>query len=469
MVRPDARPGSVGGRMSPLELRAGLSLASLFALRMLGLFLILPVFSVHAPQLAGGGNPALVGVALGIYGLSQAILQIPYGMASDRYGRKRVIVIGLLLFALGSFVAAWASDIHMVILGRAMQGAGAISAPVTAFAADLTRDEHRAKAMAMIGASIGVTFAVSLVLAPGLYQSIGMDGIFNLAGALSLAAIGMTLFVVPAETRGAGDPVPRARSGALRETLRNADQLRLNFGIFSLHVVQMAIFVVIPTAFVRYGGLPVAEHWKIYLPVVIGSFVLMAPPLIHAERRGRLQFLFLSAIVLLLAVELGLAVCYTNFHMSVALLLAFFVAFNVLEATLPSLVSRSAPPDSRGTALGVYNTTQSLGLFVGGAVGGWLGGRFGDSAVFVFGIAIVALWLGTAWRMRFPGESAERTFPVRAGADPAALRGELLRIRGVRDAVIAPQQGVVRLTVYPDSFDADTAKKLIEGKGQWLR
>jgi len=462
MVRPDTRPGSVGGRMSPLELRAGLSLASLFALRMLGLFLILPVFSVHAPQLAGGGNPALVGVALGIYGLSQAILQIPYGMASDRYGRKRVIVIGLLLFALGSFVAAWASDIHMVILGRAMQGAGAISAPVTAFAADLTRDEHRAKAMAMIGASIGVTFAVSLVLAPGLYQSIGMDGIFNLAGALSLAAIGMTLFVVPAETRGAGDPVPRARSGALRETLRNTDQLRLNFGIFSLHVVQMAIFVVIPTAFVRYGGLPVTEHWKIYLPVVIGSFVLMAPPLIHAERRGRLQFLFLSAIVLLLAVELGLAVCYTNFHMSVALLLAFFVAFNILEATLPSLVSRIAPPASRGTALGVYNTTQALGLFVGGAVGGWLAGRFGDSAVFVFGIAIVALWLGTAWRMRIPGESAERVFPVRAGTDPVALRERLLRLRGVRDAVIAPQQGVVRLTVYPDSFDADTARKLIE-------
>ena len=341
MVRPDTRPGSVGGRMSPLELRAGLSLASLFALRMLGLFLILPVFSVHAPQLAGGGNPALVGVALGIYGLSQAILQIPYGMASDRYGRKRVIVIGLLLFAAGSFVAAWASDIHMVILGRAMQGAGAISAPVTAFAADLTRDEHRAKAMAMIGASIGVTFAVSLVLAPGLYESIGMDGIFNLAGALSLAAIGMTLFVVPAETRGAGDPVPRARSGALRETLRDADQLRLNFGIFSLHVVQMAIFVVLPAAFVRFGGLAVAEHWKIYLPVVIGSFVLMAPPLIQAERRGRLRVLFLSAIVLLLAVELGFAVCYTNFGMAVVLLLAFFVAFNILEATLPSLVSRT--------------------------------------------------------------------------------------------------------------------------------
>src|SRR5258706_4092434 len=292
-----------------------------------------------------------------------------------------------------------------------------------------------------------------------------MDGIFNLTGVLSLAAIGMTLFAVPAEARGAGGPVLGAASGALRETLRNADQLRLNFVIFSLHVVQMAICVVIPAALVRYGGLPVAEHWKIYLPVVIGSFVLMAPPLIHAERRGRLKVLFLSAIVLLLAVELRFAVCYTNFHISVALLLAFFVAFNILEATLPSLVSRIAPPASRGTALGVYNTTQALGLFVGGAVGGWLAGRFGEFAVFVFGIAIVALWLGTAWRIRVSGRAPERTLPVLAGADAAALRGELLRLRGVRDAVIAPQQGVVRLTVYPDSFDADTAKKLIEGKG----
>jgi MFS family permease len=455
--------------MSPLELRASLSLASLFALRMLGLFLILPVFAVHAHRLSGGESQLLVGMALGVYGLTQAILQIPYGMASDRYGRKRVIVIGLVLFALGSFVAAWATDIHAVILGRAMQGAGAISAPVTAFAADLTREEHRTKAMAIIGGSIGLSFAVSLVAAPALYQSIGMDGIFVLAGALSLAAIGMTLFAVPAEPRGAGVPARRARSGALRETLRNPEQLRLNLGIFSLHVVQMALFVVIPAAFVRYGGLAVTEHWKIYLPVVIGSFVLMAPPLIQAERRGRLRFLFMSAIVLLLAVELGFAVCYTNFHMAIAFLLAFFVAFNVLEATLPSLVSRIAPEASRGAALGVYNTTQSLGLFVGGAVGGWLAGRFGDSAVFVFGIAIVALWLGAAWRMRIPGESAERVFPVGAGADPVALREGLLRLRGVRDAVIAPERGVVRLTVYPDSFEANTAKKLIEGKTKWLR
>src|SRR6266705_7115078 len=188
--------------MSPLELRASLSLASLFALRMLGLFLILPVFAVHAPQLGGGDSQTLIGVALGIYGLTQGILQIPSGMVSDRYGRKRVIVIGLLVFALGSFIAAWASDIHMVILGRAIQGAGAISAPVTAFIADITREEHRTKAMAMVGGSIGLTFAVSLVAAPALYRTIGMDGIFNLTGALSLAAVWMTLAVVPSEPAG---------------------------------------------------------------------------------------------------------------------------------------------------------------------------------------------------------------------------------------------------------------------------
>src|SRR5213594_2566979 len=339
------------GRMSSLELRASLSLATLFALRMLGLFLILPVFAVHAPQLSGGDSQTLIGVALGIYGLTQGILQIPSGMVSDRYGRKRVIVVGLLVFALGSFIAAWASDIHMVILGRAIQGAGAISAPVTAFIADITREEHRTKAMAMVGGSIELAFAVSLAAAPALYRTIGMDGIFNLIGALSLVAIWVTLAVVPSEPQSADDPMRGAQRGALAEVLRNTEQLRLNLGIFSLHVVQMAIFVVIPAAFVRYGGLPVTEHWKIYLPVVIGSFVLMAPPLIHAERRGRLKFLFVSAIVLLLAVELGFAVCYTNFQMAVALLLAFFVAFNVLEATLPSFVSLIAPAASRGAAL----------------------------------------------------------------------------------------------------------------------
>lgn len=460
------------GRMSPLELRASLSLASLFALRMLGLFLILPVFAVHAPQLSGGDSRVLVGMALGIYGLTQALLQIPFGMASDRYGRKRVIAAGLLVFAAGSFVAAWATDIHVVILGRAIQGAGAISAAVTALAADLTREQHRAKAMAMIGGSIGLTFAVSLVAAPALYRGMGMGGIFALTGVLSLAAVWVTFAVVPAESGGAGDAgdaggaVRRVRAGALREVLRNVEQLRLNFGIFSLHMVQMAIFVVVPGALVRYGGLAISAHWKVYLPVVLGSFVLMAPVLIHAERRGRLKFLLRASIALLLAVELGFAVCFTSFPMLVVLLLAFFVAFNILEASLPSLVSRVAPIESRGTALGVYNTTQSLGLFAGGALGGWLAQHFGDEAVFVFGIAIVALWLGATYGMRAPGDAVERDYPVRVGTDPVALRELLLRARGVRDASIAPEEGIARLTVYPESFDERAVREIIRGESK---
>jgi MFS family permease len=390
--------------MSPLELRASLSLASLFALRMLGLFLILPVFAVHAQHLPGGDSQTLVGIALGAYGLTQGILQIPYGMASDRYGRKRVIVVGLVVFALGSFVAAWGPNIAVVILGRSLQGAGAIAAPVTAFAADITREEHRTKAMAMIGGSIGLMFAVSLVAAPALYPLIGMGGIFAATGLLAFGAIWVTLAVVPAEPA----PAPRVRrSGALKEVLRNSEQLRLNFGIFCLHVVQMAIFVVVPTALVRDGGLAVDEHWKVYLPVVLGSFILMAPLLLHAERTGRMKFLFLASIVLLLAVELGFAVCLSNFPYAVALLLAFFVAFNLLEASLPSLVSRFAPSSSRGTALGVYNTTQALGLFVGGAAGGWLAQNWGQGSVFVFGFAVVALWLLVASSMRVPVDAAE--------------------------------------------------------------
>jgi MFS family permease len=392
--------------MSPVELRASLSLASLFALRMLGLFLILPVFAIHARHLPGGDSQTLVGIALGAYGLTQGMLQLPYGLASDRYGRKRVIVVGLLLFALGSFVAAWGPNIAVVILGRALQGAGAIAAPVTAFAADITREEHRTKAMALIGGSIGLMFAVSLVAAPALYPLIGMGGIFGLTGLLALAAIWVTLVVVPAEP--AQDPGGRRLpAGVLREVLRNPEQLRLNFGIFCLHTVQMAIFVVVPTALVRYGQLPVSEHWKVYLPVVLGSFALMAPALLYAERHRRMKFLFLASIGLLLAVELGLAVCLDNFPFLIGLLLFFFVAFNILEACLPSLVSRVAAAASRGTALGVYNTTQALGLFAGGAVGGWLAQHWGDSSVFVFGFAAAALWILVASSMRVPVDAAE--------------------------------------------------------------
>ena len=380
--------------MSRDEKRAGVSLASIFALRMLGLFLILPVFAIHAQTIPGGDDLTLVGIALGAYGLTQAMFQIPFGMAADHFGRKRVIVLGLLLFAVGSAVAALAGDIWWTIFGRVLQGAGAISAAVTALAADLTRDQHRTKVMAMIGSSIGLVFALSLVAAPALYAAIGMSGIFWLTAILAVAAIGLVTHVVPP-----APPLPAGPKPAFRDVLLDTQLLRLNFGIFTLHMVQMAMFVVVPGLLVRYGDLPLASHWKIYLPAVLASFVLMVPAIIVAEKRNKVQAVFVTAIGLLLATLLAMWLGSTSFMVMAGGLLSFFVAFNILEAMLPSLISRIAPPNAKGAALGVYNTTQALGLFVGGAMGGWLVKNFDAGAVFIGGAAMVALWLVAAATM----------------------------------------------------------------------
>jgi MFS family permease len=383
--------------MSPVELRAGASLAGVFGLRMLGLFLILPVFAVHAPRLTGGDNLTLVGVALGAYGLAQAILQIPFGIASDRWGRKPVIYVGLAIFAAGSLLAAAATDIWTAIAGRTLQGAGAISSVVVALAADLTRVEHRTKVMAMIGAMIGFAFALSLVAAPALYQWIGMGGLFVLTAVLCVAAIGVVKALVPEPP----PPAPRPANAGLHDVLQ-PELLRLNVGIFVLHVVQMAMFVVVPTQLVE-AGLSLAAHWQLYLPVVLASFVVMAPPVFYADRRNRQKPVLLAAVALLVAVE-GLLALSGSVLAYGAGLFAFFVAFNVLEALLPSLVSRIAPPHARGAAIGVYNTTQTLGLFVGGLAGGWLAKHYGAAAVFA-GCAFLALvWFAAAFPMRPPGE-----------------------------------------------------------------
>jgi MFS family permease len=382
--------------MSPAELRAGASLAGIFGSRMLGLFLILPVFAVHAPQLSGGDNLTLVGIALGAYGLSQACLQIPFGMASDRWGRKPLIYIGLAIFAAGSLLAASASDIWTAIAGRTLQGAGAISSVVVALAADLTRVEHRTKVMAMIGAMIGLAFALSLVAAPVLYQWIGMPGLFVLTGALCIAAMGVVKALVPEPP----PPVARPPGAGIRDVLQ-PELLRLNLGIFVLHVVQMAMFVVLPLLLVD-AGLPLPSHWRLYLPVVLVSFAFMAPPILYADRRNRHKPVLLTAVALLVAVGTFLVFSRSLVAYGAALL-AFFVAFNVLEALLPSLVSRIAPAHARGAAIGVYNTTQTLGLFFGGLAGGWLGKHYGAAAVFAACALLSALWLAAACAMRTPG------------------------------------------------------------------
>ena len=384
--------------MTSTERRSGAALASIFALRMLGLFLILPVFSIYAKDLPGGDDVALVGFALGAYGLTQALLQIAYGVASDRFGRKPVIVAGLLLFIVGSFVAAFANDIYGVIAGRVLQGAGAISAAVTALAADLTREQHLTKVMAMIGSSIGLVFALSMVGAPLLFALIGMEGIFALTGVLAILAIYVVLKVVPA-----APAIPR-RPGwpSFVEVLANRQLLRMNFGVFTLHLVQTAMWVLLPSMLVHTGGLAVAEHWQVYLPAVLVSFVIMVPAIIAAEKHGRMKLVFNAAIALLVVVQIGFAFFGDGVYALGFWLTLFFVAFNVLEATQPSLISRIAPAHAKGAALGVYNTTQSLGLFLGGVLGGALAKHSGAQAVWIACAVLALCWLGLGLSMSMP-------------------------------------------------------------------
>jgi len=385
--------------MTPLERRASISLATIFAARMLGFFLVLPVFALEAARYPGGDDPALVGLAMGMYGLTQAILQMPFGLASDRLGRKRVIVFGLVVFAVGSVMAAAAPTLYWLIAGRAVQGAGAVSAAVTALLADQTRDEVRTKAMALVGASIGLMFALSLVIAPLLVAAIGLPGLFAVTAALALACIAIVLWWTPTEAPE-HKHMPR---GKLSEVLTHSGLLRLDVGVFALHAVQIAMWVAIPTLLVQ-AGLPKQQHWHVYLPAVVASFVVMGVTLFPLERRGYLRAAFLGAVALVALVQLGLSWAVREpTVLSLALLLfAFFCGFNVLEASQPSMASRIAPPQARGAALGVYNTLQSLGSFVGGAVGGWMAKNVGHQGLFAACAGLMLLWLVVAWPMKAP-------------------------------------------------------------------
>lgn len=389
-----------GPRLTRLERRTSVALASIYALRMLGLFLVLPVLAIHARTLPGGSDVALLGFTLGVYGLTQACLQIPFGVASDRFGRKPVIVVGLLVFALGSFVAAMADTLAMMAAGRALQGAGAISAAVTALLADATREVVRTRAMAMIGGSIGLTFALSMILGPSLYPHIGMGGLFGLTGVLALGAIIVVLKLVPdVPMSGAAQGAGASSAGGWRAVLVAPELLRLNLGIFLLHLMQVAMFVAVPVALVQQAHIPVAHHWKIYFSALLVGLILMVPAIIAAEKHGRMRAVFLAAVLLLAVTELVFALGWTHPVALIAAIVLFFFAFNILEACLPSLVSRAAPREAKGLALGVYNTTQSLGLFAGGLLGGKVGASYGYGAVFGLCAVLAVIWLMVAWFM----------------------------------------------------------------------
>lgn len=451
--------------MSPVELRATAGLAGIYGLRMFGMFIILPVFAFYAEDLPGGNNYLLVGIALGAYGLTQAILQIPFGWLSDRIGRKPVIYLGLILFAIGSFIAASATDIYWVIFGRIIQGAGAISAAVMALAADLTREEHRTKAMAAIGMTIGTTFAVSLIVAPALNNLIGVPGIFTMTGVLALLAMGVVYKIIPDPLISRFHSDTEASAGRFHNVLRNPELLRLDFGVFALHAVLMALWLVVPLS-LRQAGLAVDQHWQIYLPVLLISMLLIIPAIIYAEKKAKLKPVFTVAVALLLVSQVLLALALDSVWGTAAALLVFFAAFNLLEASLPSLISKIAPVGAKGTAIGVYSSVQFLGAFTGATAGGYLYGNHGGSALFAFCGILLALWLVLAATMKAPAAVRTRMYHVQEmdTGRASGLSRELAALPGVREALVLASERVAYLKVDMQGFDEERVVQLLGGE-----
>lgn len=449
--------------MSPTERRAALSLASIMATRMLGLFMILPVFALYAEGLPDA-SPTLIGLAIGAYGLTQALLQIPFGMASDRFGRKRVITIGLLLFAAGSVVAGMSDTLTGIIMGRALQGCGAVAAAVMALTADLTREEQRTKAMAMIGMSIGSAFALALVAGPLLNEVIGVKGIFWFTAALAIAGIAVLWLLVPEPEHCTmhrdAELLPQQAGGLLLD----GQLLRLDAGILILHTILTATFVVLPFVLRDELGIPVGHHSWVYLPVLFLSAVAMIPFIIVAERKRRMKLIFVGAVSVLGLSLLALSQWYTNMVALVVILWLFFTAFNFLEASLPSLVSKTAPAEKKGTAMGIYSSSQFFGAFLGGGIGGWAYGQFGVSGVFVFCAGMVGVWWILAVSMRAPRYLSNLMFHLdEADPRPAEeLSTTLKAIAGVVEVAVVKDECAVYLKVDNRLLDRETLDKLFE-------
>ncbi|MFD2641493.1 MFS transporter [Pseudomonas japonica] len=448
-------------RMSGSETRAAGGLALVFAFRMLGMFMVLPVLATYGMDLAGA-TPTLIGLAIGAYGLTQAVLQIPFGIVSDRIGRRPVIYLGLVIFALGSVLAAQADSIWGVIAGRILQGAGAISAAVMALLSDLTREQHRTKAMAMIGMSIGLSFAVAMVVGPLLTRTFGLSGLFLATAALALVGIALIAFVVPASNTLLHHRESGVAKQALGPTLRHPDLLRLDVGIFVLHAILMASFVALPLAFVERGGLPKEEHWWVYLTALLISFFAMIPFIIYGEKKRKMKRVLLGAVSVLLLTELFFWELGNSLSALVIGTVVFFTAFNLLEASLPSLISKVSPAGGKGTAMGVYSTSQFLGAALGGILGGWMFQHGGLSTVFLGCAALCALWLVVAGTMNEPPYVTSLRMPLSPEAlREAGLSERLKAVPGVTDAVVVADEAAIYIKLDTQILDRSTLERLV--------
>ncbi len=445
--------------MEKQELRAVGSLAAVFSVRLLGLFMVYPVFAAYARGLQGA-TPYLIGEALGIYGLTQALLQIPFGLMSDRVGRKVMIAAGLVLFGIGSAVAATSATIGGVIIGRALQGSGAVGAVILALVADLTVEENRTKAMAMIGISIGASFMVALVAGPIAARFIGVDGIFWLMAVLAVVGIAITAFVVPSPRRLSVHRDAETVPGLIGSVLRNGELLRLDFGIFSLHAMLTAGFLVVPGFLRGTLDVPVHDQWMVWLPLLALSVAVMIPAIVVAEKHRRMKGVFVLSVAALAVSQAMLYAGAQNLYALLAALLVFFSAFNVMEASLPSLITKTAPPDAKGTAMGLYSSSQFFGIFVGGVVGGWAHQHGGSDGVFLLTAALALAWLLAAATMAQPSYLTTRLVPIADGKarDAESLAARLRQVPGVAEAVVIAEEKLAYLKVDSKAFDAAKAE-----------
>lgn len=448
--------------LNSIEKKAAFSLATVFGLRMLGLFMILPVFAIYGPELVGF-SPIWLGLAIGAYGLTQALLQIPMGILSDKFGRKPIIMMGLVVFAIGSVVAALSETIYGVVLGRALQGMGAIASAVLALAADLTREEQRPKVMATIGMFIGLSFTMALVLGPLVGESFGLSGLFWFTGILTILAMVMIQFMVPNSVHKApkGDNV--AMLDQLGALMKHPQLARLNIGVFILHMALTACFIFLPTRLVE-AGIDLQSHWQLYLPTLLGSFFLMVPFMIFAIKKQKEKEMFIAAVALLAITLLLFALLPNQVIFLVVLILLFFVAFNYLEATMPSILSRIAPAGVKGSAMGIFSSSQFLGAFAGGAIGGWLASQYEAGFVFIVMALIVGLWLVAALGMKRHAKSKSFSFSAHFSSEEQAdeVAEKLIAMPGVVEATLVYSEAVAYLKLDDKVADIAEIKALLK-------
>jgi MFS family permease len=437
-------------------------IAAIFSFRMLGLFMLIPVFSIYATQL-NAATPTLIGIALGSYGLSQGLLQIPFGILSDRFGRKPILTIGLVLFAVGSLFGAYTDSIYGMIIARIIQGMGAVGSVLIALLADLTTDEVRTKAMAIIGITIGLSFSLAMVISPPVTHYFGLSGIFYLTAIL--AGIGLFLLhvVIPTPIQDPFRIDTESRFHQFKNALQNRQLQRLNFGIFCQHMILTATFFAIPIKLqqnIKLGNL--TESWHFYMPLMIFAFIAMVPFIIIAEKKQRMKLVFMISVAIIGVSQLMLSATLNHWYILCGLMFLYFVAFNVLEASLPSLVSRHASSANKGTAMGIYSSSQFLGIFAGGAISGIIYQYAGSAAIFMMNGIMAIIWFLTILKLQPNAYIMTLTMPYPSGCkDDTHLIQLLNALNGVKEVQIMHDLKLVYLKVDKSTYDTGSAEQII--------